>query len=198
MTDKIVKVMFFDRDGTINVKMPEDSYVTNWGEFQFLPYTFEVLRAIKDRDYKTILVTNQRGIARGIMTSTQLLDIHERMQSILRQNGCSFDHIFYCPHDIHEKCNCRKPKPGLLAMVDALYCINKEHSFMVGDSLSDMEAGRRYGVKTIRVGSIDVNADYSAMNLSEILTIIISSPQDAYALGRQGDVSFVFSTLICK
>lgn len=172
MTDKIVKVMFFDRDGTINVKMPEDSYVTNWGEFQFLPYTFEVLRAIKDRDYKTILVTNQRGIARGIMTSTQLLDIHERMQSILRQNGCSFDHIFYCPHDIHEKCNCRKPKPGLLAMVDDLYCINKEHSFMVGDSLSDMEAGRRYGVKTIRVGSIDVNADYSAMNLSEILTII--------------------------
>jgi len=172
VTDKCVKVVFFDRDGTINVKMPDDSYVTKWGGFQFLPNTFEVLRAIKDRGYKRILVTNQRGIVRNIMTNAQLLHIHEQMQSILRQNGCSFDHIFYCPHDIQEKCNCRKPMPGLLTMAEKFYIIDKEHSFMVGDSLSDMEAGRRYGVKTIRVGSIDVNADYSVLNLPDLLHII--------------------------
>jgi D-glycero-D-manno-heptose 1,7-bisphosphate phosphatase len=165
MTNKCVKVVFFDRDGTINVKLPDGRYVTTWEEFLFLPDTFQTLQEIKGKGYKTIIVTNQRGIARGIMTDVQLQDLHEKMQSVLDPYGCQFDHIFYCPHDIHEKCSCRKPEPGLLVMAEQYYCIDKEHSYMVGDSASDMEAGRRYGVKTIRIGTSDHAADYSILSL---------------------------------
>jgi D-glycero-D-manno-heptose 1,7-bisphosphate phosphatase len=168
MTNKCVKTVFFDRDGTINMKLPEGSYVRTWEEFEFLPDTYHALKAVKEKGYKIILVTNQRGIARNIMTEKQLLHIHEQMQSILEQYGCRFDHIFYCPHDIQEKCGCRKPEPGLLAMAEQYYCIDKEHSFMVGDSASDMEAGRRYGVRTIRIGTVDPSADFSIMSLTEL------------------------------
>ncbi|HHY83593.1 MAG TPA: HAD family hydrolase [Clostridiales bacterium] len=170
---KKYKAVFFDRDGTINVKLPENRYVTRWEEFEFLPDVFDVLRAIKHRGYLTILVTNQRGIGRKLMTEQQLQDIHQKMQNILMLNECPFDLIFYCPHDIHENCSCRKPQPGMLIKAEQYYPITRERSFMVGDSAVDIEAGRRFGVRTIQVGSWDGAADYSVMELKGILKIII-------------------------
>lgn len=167
----VVKAVFFDRDGTINERLI-NRYVVKWEEFYFLPYTFEALRALKDKGYKTILVTNQRGIAKGIMTEDDLMLIHSKMQRILLQFGCEFDHIFYCPHDIDDKCSCRKPQPGLLERAEEFYVINKESSYIVGDSPSDVEAGRRYGVKTIGIGSAGAYADFSINDLSELISII--------------------------
>ena len=167
------KAVFFDRDGTINVKLPEDRYVTSWEEFEFLPDVFDVLRTIKLRGYLTILATNQRGIGRKLMTEQQLEEIHRRMQNTLALNECPFDLILYCPHDIKDNCSCRKPKPGLLIRAEKYYPIARERSYMVGDSASDIEAGRLYGVHTIRVGTWDGAADYSVMKLKDILKIII-------------------------
>ncbi|HHU49412.1 MAG: D-glycero-alpha-D-manno-heptose-1,7-bisphosphate 7-phosphatase [Caldicoprobacterales bacterium] len=166
------KAVFFDRDGVINEKLPEDRYVTRWEEFRFLPDVFRTLRHIKSRGYLIILVTNQRGIARKLMTEQQLQNIHQCMQAALELHGCSFDRIFYCPHDIQDHCYCRKPRPGLLAMAEQYYRIDKANSYMVGDSAGDVEAGRRYGIKTIRIGTRDATADYSVGRLEDILNIV--------------------------
>lgn len=169
----MAKVVFFERDGIINEKPPEDRCVTCWEEFHFIPDVFQTLKYIKSRGYLTILVTNQRGIARKLMTEEQLLKVHEQMQCVLKWHNGSFDKIFFCPHDIDDNCTCRKPKPGLLTMAEQYYKIDKTQSYIVSGSAGNLEAGRRYGIKTIRVGSWDATADYSVGKLADILNIVV-------------------------
>ena len=114
-----------------------------------------------------------RGIARKLMTEEQLLKVHEQMQCVLKWHNGSFDKIFFCPHDIDDNCTCRKPKPGLLTMAEQYYKIDKTQSYIVSGSASNLEAGRRYGIKTIRVGSWDATADYSVGKLADILNIVV-------------------------
>lgn len=142
------KVIFLDRDGVINKPAPPHDYIKSWEEFEFLPGAIEGLKILYDLGYKLVIVTNQRGIARGMLTWNKLNEIHEKMQEVLKQNGVTIDHIFVCPHDESDNCNCRKPKDGLLRKIEEYYEVDKEHSYMVGDSVSDMEAGRTYGINT--------------------------------------------------
>ncbi|HHT64463.1 MAG: D-glycero-alpha-D-manno-heptose-1,7-bisphosphate 7-phosphatase [Caldicoprobacterales bacterium] len=173
MSYRKCKAVFFDRDGIINERLSGDRVVTTWKEFRFIPDVFRILRFIKSRGYLTILTTNQSAIAGRLMTEQQLLEIHDQMQYVLELNDCPFDHIFYCPHDIQDGCSCRKPSPGLLMTAELYHPIDKANSYMVGHSDEDMEAGRSYGIKTIRVGKWDAAADYSVANLDDILHIII-------------------------
>jgi len=168
-----VKTVFFDRDGTINVKPSEGQWVLKWEEFEFLPHVFEAMRYVKGMGYTTILVTNQRCVAKGLIADEGLNAIHQKMQESLTREGCQFDHIFYCPHDKFDGCQCRKPKPGLLKRAEAFYTVDKERSFMVGDSEVDILAGRSYGIKTIRLGTVDPLADFSISDLSELPSIVI-------------------------
>ena len=140
------KTVFLDRDGVINRKL-ENDYVKSWDEFVFLPGVFEAIKAIKEKGYLVIVVTNQRGITRGFMTEKDLQEIHQKMQDELKKHGAQVNDIFYCPHNISDKCNCRKPEPGMLIEAQKKWDIDFAQSYIIGDSESDIEAGKRAGCK---------------------------------------------------
>ncbi len=115
------KAVFFDRDGVINQKANEHDYIKTWNEFKLIPEIIDVMKHVQLKGYKIIIVTNQRGIARGIMTINDLNKIHENLRQFLNINNIYITDIFYCPHDIHENCSCRKPKVGMFLEAKKLY-----------------------------------------------------------------------------
>ena len=143
------KAVFLDRDGVINQKAPEHDYIKSWKEFCFLPGVQEAIRRIHQKGYLVIVVTNQRGIARGLMAENDLQEIHQKMCEELRKHGAHIDDIFYCPHDIKDNCTCRKPKAGMLISAQNKWDIDFTQSYIIGDSNSDIEAGQRVGCRGI-------------------------------------------------
>jgi D-glycero-D-manno-heptose 1,7-bisphosphate phosphatase len=142
--------VFLDRDGVINRRLP-GAYVRTWAEFEFLPGAKEALCRLTAAGLRLIVITNQRGIARGLMTEADLRDIHTRMLAELEPAGARIAAIYYCPHDKGE-CDCRKPEPGMIRQAQRDYpALDPARSVLIGDSLSDMEAGRRAGCRTLLV-----------------------------------------------
>jgi D-glycero-D-manno-heptose 1,7-bisphosphate phosphatase len=147
----IVRYVFLDRDGVLNRKMPEGVYVDDWAQFAWLPGAVEAVARMKRAGMTVIVVSNQRGIALGRVTTMQLERLHEKMQDHLARNGAPLDAIYYCPHD-HGECRCRKPDTGLFEQAFKRFPeANAENSLVIGDSLSDIQAGLRLGMKTIFV-----------------------------------------------
>lgn len=144
--------LFLDRDGTINEKF-DDDYVKNWRQFKFLAGAVEGLKILNRIFGKTIIVTNQRGIGKGLMKKQDLDLIHQNMLSVLRVQGVHIDKIYYCPHNYEiENCNCRKPNIGMaLDAKDDFHDIDFRKSVMVGDSLSDMVFGRTLSMITVLI-----------------------------------------------
>lgn len=149
----MVKVVFLDRDGLINQKAPEHDYIRRKEDFVFLPGVFEAVKRLNDAGYLTIVVTNQRGIARGLMTAEALTEIHNHMCSEFEQHGGKISAIYVCPHE-SGTCTCHKPEIGLFLQAEQDFDIDKSASWMVGDSDSDIEAGKRFGVKSILTQSL--------------------------------------------
>ena len=145
----IVCYVFLDRDGVLNRKMPEGVYVSDWAQFEWLPGAVEAVARMKHAGLTVIVVSNQRGIALGRLTTMQLERIHENMQDHLARNDAQLDAIYYCPHD-HGECRCRKPGPGLFEQAFKSFPeANATNSVVIGDSLSDIQAGEQRGMKTI-------------------------------------------------
>lgn len=138
-----MKTVFLDRDGVINQKLKND-YVKRWEEFSFLPGAIEAIKAINEKGYFVIVVTNQRGIARGLMTEDDLKELHRKMLQELERHGAHIDDIFYCPHE-KNSCDCRKPKPGMLIQAKEKWDVDFSKSYIIGDSPIDIEAGQRVG-----------------------------------------------------
>jgi D-glycero-D-manno-heptose 1,7-bisphosphate phosphatase len=161
--------MFLDRDGTINAKAPEGAYVTGPGDLRLLPGAATAIRRLNDAAVPVIVVTNQRGIARGLMTESDLAAIHDELEHQLWADGRGrIDAFFYCPHDIGE-CQCRKPEPGLLfRAARSLRYLRLEHSLLIGDSATDCEAATRAGMPSIQLG-LDVPNLPSALDLVTVL-----------------------------
>ncbi len=145
------KVVLLDRDGVINRKMPEGDYVKSWSEFEFLPGAAEALKILTGNGYDIYVVTNQRGISRGIMTGKDLDTINRNMTAELKTNGAKVDGIYVCPHGRGDDCECRKPKPGLLFQAASEHDFNLTKAVFIGDSQSDIQAGRAAGCKTILI-----------------------------------------------
>ncbi len=153
------KAIFLDRDGVINRKLPEDRYVRNPGEFELLPGVPLALKIFKGLGYLLVIVTNQRGIARGIMTEDDLSDVHDFMRSLFRNDGMELDGLYYCPHDKTDYCDCRKPAPGMIFKAERDLGIDLAKSFMAGDSLSDVEAARTAGVQPVKISPVREASD---------------------------------------
>ncbi len=146
-----LRTVFLDRDGVLNEKMPEGRYVTRWEEFRVLPGVAGALRRLNDSGLRVVVVTNQRGIARGLYTLADVEAIHTRFEQELQMAGARIDAFFICPHD-RENCNCRKPLPGLYEQAVARFPdITPATSLMIGDSLVDVEFGRNLRMKTILI-----------------------------------------------
>ena len=151
------KVIFLDRDGTINV---EKNYLYRPEDLVLIPGTASAIRMFNEHGFKTVVVTNQAGVARGYYTEEDVRRLHEFLNITLLKEGAHIDHFFYCPHhpehgigDYKVQCGCRKPNPGLLAMAERYYQVDKAHSYMIGDNVGDMGAGQNYGVATVLVGT---------------------------------------------
>ncbi len=142
--------VFVDRDGVINRRRPGD-YVRTWDQFHFLPGARAGLRALREAGYLLVVITNQRGIGRGLMSEADLAAVHERMQAELLRVGAGVDAIFHCPHDLADDCGCRKPRPGMIGRARELFAVDTARSWVVGDSLSDLEAGQAAGIRGILV-----------------------------------------------
>lgn len=146
-----VWTVFLDRDGVLNRNVCDDGYVQRWDEFEWLPDAQAAVRLLNDAGALTVVVTNQRGVVRGGMHLRDVERIHQRMQDELTTFGARLDAFYVCPHGVGT-CNCRKPEPGLFQQAQRDFpFIDFEQSFVVGDSDSDIEAGRRLGCRTIGI-----------------------------------------------
>jgi D-glycero-D-manno-heptose 1,7-bisphosphate phosphatase len=144
------KCVFFDRDGIVN-RSPGPGYVERWEDFKLLPDFVEVLRIVASRGYESVIVTNQRGVARGIMTEQTVNEMHDKLRAVLLEDyDLELLDIFCCMHN-RDECECRKPKPGMLIQASKKHNIDLKLSWMIGDNETDIEAGRAAGCKTILV-----------------------------------------------
>jgi D-glycero-D-manno-heptose 1,7-bisphosphate phosphatase len=147
------RALFLDRDGVINKKPPEHDYVKCWEEFEFVPGIENLIKTFNKKGYLVIVFTNQRGVARGMMTEKDLNDIHEKMMKELREKGAIINTVYSCIHDYSDNCECRKPKPGLLTMAADDFEIDLARSLVIGDDETDILAGKAVGCKTLLVRS---------------------------------------------
>jgi D-glycero-D-manno-heptose 1,7-bisphosphate phosphatase len=147
------KVLFLDRDGTLNAKAPKGDYIKTPEVFKFLPGAVEALKKLHLAGYEFYIISNQSGIARGFMTEADLTAIHEKMQKELARHGVVFSGIYYCPHGWDDGCECRKPKPGLLYQAAREHDIDLSRALFIGDDERDKEASDAVGVHTILVPS---------------------------------------------
>lgn len=167
------KTIFLDRDGVINIKAPEGDYIKLWSEFHFLPGAVEAIRLLNDNDWCVVIVTNQRGVSRHLMTMHDLNMIHFSMEAELQKHGAHIDRIFICPHE-KGTCRCRKPDIGLFLKAEREFHVDKFNSWMIGDSQSDIEAGRNYGIHTIAVANSIPMADKQFPNLLSAVNFLVN------------------------
>ena len=151
------KAVFLDRDGTINKYV---GFLRDIDEFELLPSVSDAIRLINASGYLAIIVTNQPVIARGEVTTSQLDQIHCKMETLLGRAGAYVDGIYICPHHpdkgyegeieaLKIDCDCRKPKPGLLIKAAEDYNLRLEDCYMIGDSWRDIAAGSAAGCRTV-------------------------------------------------
>jgi D-glycero-D-manno-heptose 1,7-bisphosphate phosphatase len=168
------RAVFLDRDGVINRRPPEGLYITSPDEFVLLPGVAGAIIRLNESGFLVIVATNQRCIARGIVAADVVNVIHERMLQEVVASGGRIDRVYLCPHDYADACECRKPKPGMLRRAALEYALDLPDCWMVGDSASDIEAGRGAGCRTVFVGgAVGVAADFVAADLCEAVEQIL-------------------------
>ena len=137
--------VFLDRDGVLNLRPPRADYVRTPDQFQWLPGAKEALRLLKQAGYRVVVVSNQAGIGRGIMTESSLDAIHSRMSDQAAQAGGKIDAVYYCPHAWETGCECRKPKAGLLFQAQKDLHLDLTRTLFIGDDERDQEASEAAG-----------------------------------------------------
>ena len=172
--------VFLDRDGVINRLAPNGGYVRDWSEFELLPGALEALAALYDAGAALFIATNQRGVARGLVDTGELEEIHRRLAEAMTAAGAPLEGIYVCPHEIGE-CDCRKPEVGLFRQAQAAHpWISFGDSHMVGDSMNDLVAGNRLGMTLWLVGedraAVADQATVADQALSAGITIAGSAP----------------------
>lgn len=171
-----------DRDGTLCKNGP---YLKEAEKLRVYAATAKALRVLQQAGFKRIVVTNQSGIARGLMSPRDVYKIHVRFQKILRARGASLDAFYFCPHHPSVECSCRKPALGMLEKCVRRFGVSLKDSFMVGDRESDLEMARRAGMRCVlvlsgggretrqRIKRGSITADHVAKNIFEAARWIV-------------------------
>jgi D-glycero-D-manno-heptose 1,7-bisphosphate phosphatase len=141
------KTIILDRDGVLNQRPRRAHYVRSWAEFFWIPGARSALRLLAENDYRVIVVSNQAGIARRVMTEADLNDIHDRMKQDVERSGGHIDAIYYCAHDWDSGCDCRKPKPGMLFQAQRDFDLDLTRTIFAGDDERDAEAAAEAGCR---------------------------------------------------
>ncbi len=136
--------IFLDRDGVIIENRA--NYVRTWKDVVFYEQALEALRRLRDTPYAVVIVTNQSAVGRGILTREQADEINRKVVAHIRSAGGRIDAAYLCPHAPDAGCACRKPHPGMLLQAAKELSLDLTHSWMVGDALTDIQAGQAAGV----------------------------------------------------
>jgi D-glycero-D-manno-heptose 1,7-bisphosphate phosphatase len=147
--------IFLDRDGTIN---NEVEFLRTSDQLKLIPRSADAIAELNELGFKIFILTNQSGIARGILTENDLHRIHTKLLQLLEEQNAHIDKIYYCPHHPEgsiekytKACECRKPKPGMYRAAAKEYNIDLSRSFVIGDKMIDIQAGNNCGAHTILV-----------------------------------------------
>jgi len=167
-----MKCVFFDRDGIVNVS-PGPGYVERVEDFHIIPAFIDCAKIARKLGYAMAIATNQRCIASGIITQQTLDEIHAKLIAVLDAEGINLLGIYCCPH-ARDSCDCRKPKPGLLLQAAAEHNLDLDASWMIGDSETDIEAGKSAGCRTIRIcdAAEETYADFRASDMRELAGVL--------------------------
>lgn len=179
MTDQLSPAVFVDRDGTI---MEDCDYCSDPKNVSIFPSVPKALRRLKSRGFKLIIITNQSGIGRGLFTLEQYRTVESE---VVRQLGGGLvDGTYFCPDVPGQRCNCRKPAPGMVLQAAREHQINLSRSFLIGDKETDVECGHNAGVHVIRVetgpqgDAAGSKADWIAKDLPAATQIILDQQID--------------------
>lgn len=170
------KCVFLDRDGTLNKYV---GFLRDINDLELLPGVAEAIRKINESGYLAIIVTNQPVIARGEVTVSQLQEIHNKLETLLGQEGAYVDAIYYCPHHPHKgyegeiselkfDCECRKPKPGMLLQAAKDFNIDLSASYMVGDGENDIQCGINAGCTSVQI----TDGEFEWMHFASVLEFV--------------------------
>lgn len=154
LPDKFMnKALFIDKDGTL---LKDVSYNADPSLIQFNEGAVDALKALKKFGYKNIIITNQPGVALGYFTEDKIDTISSRIAALMHENELDFDGLYYCPHHPHGtvtgysmECSCRKPSPGMIIKAAGEHNIDLSSSWIIGDILDDVEAGRSAGCRGV-------------------------------------------------
>lgn len=171
------KAIFLDRDGTLNKYV---GFLRDIDTFELLPDVCDAVKKINEFGYLAIVITNQPVIARGEVTKDQLQEIHNKMETLLGQQGAYLDAIYYCPHHPHKgyegeipelkiECDCRKPKPGMLLQAAEDFNIDLGQSWMIGDGENDVLAGKSAGCRTALLGEGEYGQDLTVQSVADFV-----------------------------
>lgn len=174
-----MKAVFLDRDGTINAGIPKYERVDSVDKVELLPNVIEDLHLLATLDYAVFFVTNQAGLAEGLITRADFDAINNKVLEFIQPSGVKIIETYVCPHGEREECECRKPKPGMLQQAAKKYGINLSASWMLGDRLTDIQTGINAGTKTILVLSgspVEApEATYTAKDLLDAIQCIANN-----------------------
>ncbi len=171
--------IFLDRDGVIN-KRKVDDYVKSPSELVFLPGALEAIKFFSEKFKKVIVVTNQQGIAKGLMSTEDLDQVHTFLRKQVARIGGKIDAIYYCPDSAYHTPNCRKPSPSMALQAQKDFPeIDFAKSIMVGDMPSDIAFGQNLGMITFWIQeervleySGKVTPDYTLSSLDELIALL--------------------------
>lgn len=146
-----MRAVFLDRDGTVNYGVPRYERLDSVDKIELLPNSIEALKLLATLDYLVFFVTNQAGLAEGLITRDDFDTINNRVLELIAPSGVTITETYVCPHADDSDCECRKPKPKLLKDAAEKYDIDLANSWMIGDRVSDVMTGVNAGTKTILV-----------------------------------------------
>ena len=193
-------VVFLDRDGVINRMVYNSEFglvdsPQNPDEFELLPGAGEAIRLLNERGLPAIVVSNQPGIAKGKFSPSILKAIDTKMQAELGQASAHLDGVYYCLHhpdaiidEYRVECDCRKPRPGLLLKASKDFQVDPKRSYMIGDGLTDIQAGRAVGCRTILIGRLKCDVCELMDDLDARPELICSNLLEAVQLIEQLEV----------
>jgi histidinol-phosphate phosphatase family protein len=178
------RALFLDRDGTL---MYDTGYPNKPEQVELVPGVCETLRTAQELGFALIMVSNQSGIGRGLITPDEAVQVQSRLEELLAQNGVALDAVYCCPHAPPDRCGCRKPSPQMVLHANADLGVIPADSLMIGDKITDIQAGKAAGCQTVffdlhGTGNADSGADYNCRSWAEILHVIrtASSLPDSY------------------
>jgi D-glycero-D-manno-heptose 1,7-bisphosphate phosphatase len=146
------KILLIDRDGVINRKAPRGQYISRWEDFEWIPETRGVIKQLAQEGFSFIVISNQAGIARGMIDPDELELIHRNMKEELQKDGVEILDIYVCPHHWDEKCFCRKPNPGMFFQASREHLFRLDKTLFIGDDPRDCQAAWNAGCSSIFFG----------------------------------------------